>query len=565
MSKSILLFLLIFPAAWALAQPAGGRYRVYTSREYQVREKQIREQQAREHNARDHQSRANANRKARHRLRGWHLSDWKQDSLPGISLEKAYAWLDTHKSGHTGEEVVVAVLDTKLDIRHEAIRDNLWTNPGEIPGNGLDDDGNGYTDDVHGWNFLGNSAGEDVLYQLSETARAARLLEQIDTAALRLSDPKRLATLQKYAAAYREDAAFFRENYRALDSILSREEAALRDLAALGDNAALQDGEALRNGAANQNEAVLRESRALRDQRKAIAIQKQFFYNPDYQERAITGDRPDDLYDRRYGNPVISGRAPMEHALGVAGVLAARPNNRLGVAGVSEKIRIMPVVMVAEGDEHDKDVALAIRYAVDNGAKIINMSWGKRQSLYPGWVQDAIRYASQRDVLLVHSAGNTADDLDAVDYYPLDYTPDGEFTESFLSVGALSPRKGPALVASFSNYGQRNVDLFAPGNFIFTPHTGNGYAYKQGTSYAAPLVAGVAALVWSHYPDFTAAEIKDILMASATRVDGEVYLPRKTRSASPQRVPFTRLCKSGGILNAFAALQLAAVRNRTRL
>lgn len=525
MSKKILLFLLMLPAAWALAQPAGGRYRVYPSREYQMRERLIREQQAREQQI----------RQTLQRLRGWHLADWQPDSLPGISLDKAYAWLDSHMGGRRGREVVVAVLDTKLDIHHEDLRDNLWRNPGEIPDNGLDDDHNGYVDDVNGWNFLGNSDGEDVLYQLSETARAARLLEQMDTAALGLSNPARLATLKKYAAAYREGEAFFRENYRALDSILS-------------------GGDAANNA-----------SPANMEKRKSIAIQNKYFYNPDYQERAITGDRPDDLYDRRYGNPRVDGRVPMEHAIGVAGVLAARRDNRRRVAGISDQIRIMPVVMTAEGDEHDKDVALAIRYAVDNGAHIINMSWGKRQSLYPEWVEEAIRYASDRNVLLVHSAGNTADDLDTVDYYPLDYTPEGEFTESFLTVGALTPRSGPAQVASFSNYGQRNVDIFAPGNLIYTTRTGNGYAYKRGTSYAAPLAAGVAALVWSYYPDFTAAEIKDILLASATRVEVEVYLPRKVRSATPEKVPFMRLCRSGGILNAFAALQLAAVRNRTRL
>ncbi|MBC2838309.1 S8 family serine peptidase [Robiginitalea sp. SC105] len=512
----------------------------------------------------------------RRSARGWHHADWQRDSLPGISLDKAYTWLRENRGRQEGKEVVVAILDTKIDVNHEDIRDNLWTHPGEIPGNGLDDDGNGYTDDVHGWNFLGNSDGEDVHYQLRETARAARLLALADTAALGHSDPRRLATLRKYAAAYREDSSFFRHNFRLLDSIYGSYRDArrilepllgkrLRNRASLDSLAELQPG--LEGPIDHFRDFILRYNLSdslIQTNRETDSIQNRYFYNPDYDERAIIGDRPDDFFDRRYGNPMVRGRVPFEHAIGVAGVLAARRDQGLGVQGIANPIRIMPVVMVAEGDEHDKDVALAIRYAVDNGARIINMSWGKRQSLYPEWVADAIRYASERDVLLVHSAGNLADDLDAVDYYPLDYTRDGEFTRSFITVGALAPRRGRSLVARFSSYGQRNVDLFAPGDLIYTAQTGNTRAFKQGTSFAAPLVARVAALVWSYYPDFSAAEIKDILLASATRIDAEVYLPQKDEQAERELVPFSRLSRSGGILNAFAALQLAAVRNRER-
>ena len=217
----------------------------------------------------------------------------------------------------------------------------------------------------------------------------------------------------------------------------------------------------------------------------------------------------------------------------------------------------MAVRAVPDGDEYDKDVALAIRYAVDNGAKVINGSFGKYYSPHSEWVYDAIKYAAEKDVLIVCAAGNEATDLNAgkgVERYPNDTKNGGpEISDTFLSIGALNYEYGQNMVADFSNYGKGDVDVFSPGVRIYATTPNNNYEFLQGTSMASPNAAGVAALIRSYYPNLKAAQVKQIIMESGLPINSQVTL-----AGDPSNVKaFNEISRTGKIVNAYNAIILA--------
>jgi len=275
--------------------------------------------------------------------------------------------------------------------------------------------------------------------------------------------------------------------------------------------------------------------------------------NLDYDGRSVVGDNPNDLSDRNYGNNNVMPKTGRSHGTHVSGIIAGKRNNGIGINGAANNVKIMAIRNTPNGDEYDKDVALGVYYAVDNGARIINMSFGKSFSPHSDWVRDAIVYAAKKNVLIVAAAGNDSENTDVVKNYPNDQIGVGqEVADNFVKVGSTTYEYGSGLVSGFSNYGKSSVDVFAPGSKIYSSYPNDEYEFAQGTSMASPLVAGVAALIMSQYPKLSAAQVKQILMASGLAVSKKISLE------DGSVVPFSELSKSGRLVNAYNALIMAS-------
>ena len=275
--------------------------------------------------------------------------------------------------------------------------------------------------------------------------------------------------------------------------------------------------------------------------------------NQNLDTRSIVGDSYENLSERFYGNNHYEGPSG-DHGTHVAGIIAAARNNGKGMNGIADNARIMVVRVVPDGDERDKDIANGIRYAVDNGAKIINMSFGKGFSPDKPVIDEAVRYAVSKDVLLVHAAGNDHRNTDTTNNFPRDtYANNTGVASSWMEIGASSWQKRKHIAADFSNYGKQNVDVFAPGVDIYSTIPDSKYASFDGTSMAAPVTAGVAALLRSYYPTLTANQVKEILLQSAIKVKGKVILPGDAK----RKVKMTDLCQTGAIISAYEAVKLA--------
>lgn len=502
-------------------------------------------------------------------MENWSHKDIIDDSIPGISLEKAYREL---LPGKKGQEVIVAVLDTKLDIHHEDLKRQLWVNTDEIPGNGIDDDKNGYIDDIYGWDFLSNSKGEYIKYEHYEMVR---IIKKYDTFFRGKSEkdiaPENVAKYTLYTKtkmsyenwvenvkAYLKRLDYRIATYPKAKATLKRffpdenySIAQLDSLSKKHQNDSLIYAHAMFMMDAIKYKRTPENSKRYKDRYTHVLKTS---LNLDFDERAIISDDPEDISDAYYGYNQVWGDVPFQHATMVAGILGATRSNHLGVMGFSDRIRIMPVVMVATGDEHDKDVAIAIRYAVDNGAKVINMSWGKDFSMHEDWVLDAIKYAAEKDVVLVTGSGNSATNIDIQKTYPNDYIGDKEIADNFIMVGASDYKADKNLIAYFSSYGKRHVDIFAPGDDIYTTAHGNTYEFGGGTSASAPMVSGIAALLRSYYPKLSAAEVKNIILESGVSYNINVNVPGT--NGKEQKL-FSEFSKSGKIVNAYNALLMA--------
>ncbi|SHJ74873.1 Serine protease, subtilisin family [Arenibacter nanhaiticus] len=482
----------------------------------------------------------------------WGHANLLTDTIPGMSVDKAYAELIANKKG---EKIIVAVLDAGMDLKHEDLVNVLWTNEDEIPGNGIDDDNNGYIDDIHGYNFLGESYDE----QLEMTRMVSR----------NMGDPATLAKAKAKLEADRNKAMQNKERYEQIMQAVTNADAAVqevlgKDIYTKEDLAAIETEkeEMLQNvGILSQ---MLSMAGSIADVKEELngAIsyftdQLNYNLNVDFNGREIVGDDPYDIADTNYGNgnPHIR-RDDESHGTHVAGIIAAERNNGLGANGVANNVALMSIRAVPNGDEYDKDIALGIRYAVDNGAKIINGSFGKPFSPNAQWVYDAIKYAAENDVLFIHAAGNDGKDLDDPNNpnFPNDQINNGpEMADNVITVGALESKYGSEMVASFSNYGKINVDLFAPGAKIYSTMPNNEYKFMGGTSMAAPAVAGVAALVWSYYPNLKAPQVKQILMQSGLTTTTKVLVSGEESKATE----FQNISKSGKMVNAYNALIMA--------
>ncbi|QDO93179.1 S8 family serine peptidase [Formosa sediminum] len=483
----------------------------------------------------------------------WGHLDLIQDTIPGMSVDKAYTEIIKNNEGKT---VIVAVIDSGIDIEHEDLDGVIWTNEKEIPNNGIDDDKNGFVDDVHGWNFLGDTYDEQLEYvRILATGDESNP----DYARAKKEYDQEYAKFINYKTQYEQLLQQLKGADELISAKLNKSDYNLADIETIeaADDEALSTAVAIGKYILGLGfEDVNAAKKDLNNGLESISERLNYNLNIKFQGRK-TGDNPDDLTDVGYGNGnVMPVKDSESHGTHVAGIIAAERNNGLGVNGVANNVKIMSIRAVPNGDEYDKDIALAIRYAVDNGAQIINGSFGKYYSPHSDWVRDAIAYASENDVLFVNAAGNEGQDLDVKNCFPNDQIDNGpEVGDTFVTVGALEPKYGPEMVAGFSNYGKINVDVFSPGAKIYSTVPGSDkYDTKGGTSMAAPAVAGVAALIRSQYPKLSATQVKQVLMDSGLPVNIDVIV-----SGDPSnKKPFADLSKSTKMVNAYNALILAS-------
>lgn len=549
----------------------------------------------------------------------WYNLDLLQDGYFGISTEKAYKELLKDKKPK--ESIIVAVIDGGVETIHEDLKDVLWTNTKEIPNNGIDDDGNGYIDDVHGWNFIGSKNG-NLAYDNLELVRIIRkympkyrstikstVLDSVEKEEFAIYNRANAEFGTKYDNAHQTFAVISIIN-KMLDSVGKVNQKTIPSLEDMDNYKADSEEEEqckkiIRRGA-KESGSMEKFHKEMKDAYKQYDVMLRYNLNLKYDQRAeLVGDDYSNSRERIYGNNDVAG-PNADHGSHVAGIIGANRKNDIGINGVADHVRIMGIRVVPEGDERDKDVANGIRYAVDNGARVINMSFGKGFNWDKEVVDEAVKYAEEKGVLLVHAAGNDNQDNDNEENYPNKFYLGAEATaykkthkktiqeallpllnqaqtqngmgrnvpvkalkipidtakfllphaSNWIEVGASAYKNDASLKASFSNYGKYTVDVFAPGFMINSTVPGSKYEEFDGTSMAAPVVSGLAALIMSYYPELKAKDIRDIIMKSAVKVEQKVR--RVNKKGETERVAFRELCVSGGIANAYEALKLAA-------
>ena len=497
----------------------------------------------------------------------WYNKDLESDGVLGVSVDKTYQKFAEDK----GEKVIVAIIDSGVDVDHPDLKANIWVNEDEIPGNGVDDDQNGYIDDIHGWSFLGGPNGANVVAETYGEVRHFRALRAkfsaLDTTQLQGED------LEEFQQMKKMKASILRKSHQAkkeLDAIAGFDETLTQLKSILGQVLGKGPWEKEVLEALKSDEPYVVSARDLmiklidngfneeeyKAYREYYYIRHHYHFNIEYDPREMVGDNPEDPYERDYGNnDVFGGHA--DHGTHVAGIIGAVRGNGIGIDGVASQVSMMVLRAVPDGDEYDKDIANAILYAVENGAKVINMSFGKGYSPYKGAVDKAVQFAVENDVLIVHAAGNASVNIDEATHYPIRTYTSGAVASTWIEVGASDQLPNDYLLADFSNYGKKEVEVFAPGVDIYSTIPENKYEDNSGTSMAAPVVAGMAAVIRSHFPQLSAVEVKQILMVSV-RPYGKlkVRYPGK-EGARDKKTKFKKLSGTGGIVNLYRAMELA--------
>jgi cell wall-associated protease len=516
-------------------------------------------------------------------LKDWFLRDPETDLVQGLSVEKAYA---TVLKGRPSRTITVAVIDSGIDFEHEDLKDVMWTNPKEIAGNGVDDDKNGYIDDIHGWSFIGGKNGNvkrDTYELTREYVRLKSKYENLSESAVSKKDKVEYEYWLKIKTSFTEKKEKNETDYKSCIETTDQYSQFHKGLASaiefvkaeykvsvitpqLVDT--LRGGSKTRAAKAILNfvyenqgrdadvDAFAQELKDVIDHNTEVCDNykngMEYGYNPEFDPRSIVGDNYNNTEERFYGNNDVKGTFPV-HGTHVAGVIAANRKNNLGINGIADNVKIMALRAVPNGDERDKDIANAIRYAVDNGAKIINMSFGKDYSPQKDAVDKAVKYAESKGVLLVHAAGNDDDNNDTNPSFPTRYYKDGKEASNWIEVGASAWGADSTLAADFSNYGKKSVNFFAPGVQLYSTTPANGYQAMDGTSFASPAVSGVAAILMSYFPNLTSLQVKDILIKSTRKFDS--LMLRKSEKTGV--VKFSDLSSSGGLVNAYEAVKLA--------
>ncbi|GGH22932.1 S8 family serine peptidase [Mucilaginibacter phyllosphaerae] len=504
--------------------------------------------------------------------KNWHLMDLKTDGYFGISLNQAYLFVKGKKS----KTVLIATIDSGIDTAQADLKPVLWTNTKEIPGNGIDDDKNGYIDDMHGWDFLGGPGGKCDFTETTEEVREYNKLkgkyEGLTTAPagsekefayweqVKLTHDATISKsngeiqqLQPVMNALMATSGYIKKALN-LKSDASFKKADLAKITSKSDT--VTQSKNVWNSVFDQQGGDDTNAKIINELSEYLAkLNNDVNPDPDARKR-IVGDNPDVQDGKPYGNNLLKF-ADAEHGTGVAGLIGAVRNNKYGIDGVADNVRIMAIKAVPNGDEYDKDIANAIRYAVDNGARIINMSFGKKLSPHKAWVDDAFKYAASKNVLLVQASGNDNQDVDAKPQFPNDTFADGSGTDAdnVISVGASADKLNENLAGTFSNYGKKNVDVFAPGVKVTSVNMDAEFNTADGTSFASPITAGVAALVLEYYPNLSAKQLKQVILESATPLTGTMVLKP---GSTTEKVDFTTLSKTGGIVNAYKALLAAS-------
>jgi subtilisin family serine protease len=497
----------------------------------------------------------------------WYNASPSDTGIQGIGTEKAYQYL----AGRHGEKVVVAIIDAGVDIMHEDLKGKIWTNLKEIPGNGIDDDHNGYIDDLHGWNFLGNAKGENLQHETLELTRVYKKLDQKyrgkSSTSIKGHEKKDYQRYLSSKAEYFEELAKATEQKASIENFMEKF-AEYDDILKtyLGkQNYSVSDLDSIKSNSDSILKASYYISSMLRNNLSITSIKEilennedkiKYYLNVDYNPRSIVGDDPDNSNDSVYGNNDVAGIGN-EHGTHVAGIVAACRDNGIGINGIADNVELMILRVVPDGDERDKDVANAVKYAVNNGAKIINMSFGKKYSPQKYLVDDAFKLAEKKGVLVIHAAGNESANNDNDVNYPTDlYSGVKTCANNWITVGASAMKADQNFAAFFSNYGKKTVDLFAPGMDIYSLLPKNQYGKKQGTSMACPVVTGVASMLMSYFPQLTALQVKYIIDQSVTKYN-RLKVNRPDKKSDDRTVKFKKLSVSGGVVNAYNAVRLA--------
>ena len=492
--------------------------------------------------------------------------NWHNTNPTGLHTEKAYVLLAKKQSS----PVVVAVIDSGVDCDHEDLLGKIWVNPNEIPDNKVDDDKNGYVDDIHGWNFLGNAKGEMQEFACFEKVRMYRMLRdkyerlkedqitQVDKdeyalfKKLKMDITREVAEYKGYQKQYEQLPMLIKYIPQVVSQVLGKTDYTKEDLVKWKPSD--EEGKEVKMLAQSILSGELN-LEMIEEQTEQVNTALKYQLNVDYNDREFVDDLPTDFTQVNYGNNNVEGK-DASHGTHVAGIIAAIRNNNLGINGIADNAQIMVLRAVPNGDEQDKDVALAIRYAVDNGAKIINMSFGKGYSPFQKEVYEALAYASSKDVLLVHAAGNDGKNIDVEPNFPTPlYTFQKEKLPLFLTIGASTKNAKKQLAADFSNYGKVHVDVFAPGKDIYSTIPQNKYKKYDGTSMAAPMVAGVAALLKSYYPSLTMLQIKNIILLSAKKYGKSKQIIPGTK----KKARFYDFSVTGGVVDLVEAVKLCEV------
>jgi subtilisin family serine protease len=496
----------------------------------------------------------------------WHLQSPNNNPYYGTGVSQAYNELLINKTPK--KEVIVAIIDSGTDIHHEDLYDNIWLNVDEIPNNGIDDDGNGYIDDMHGWNFIG---GSDSTHVTDDTYEVTRLYSKLHSKYKDVDsndlNPNQLEEYDYYQQITSDFLSERNEINQILQNVIGFEQAIMgarqvfnvSSLDSLSSDKIEPDSRDPEHvtqlkGLVNHMRSNNITENDIFEAKEQFQSLSNFGMNTDFDPRHIVGDDYTDLTHRIYGNNDVSGPTS-DHGTHVAGIVGAVRNNGLGIDGIAD-VKLMILRTVPNGDERDKDVANAIRYAAENGAHVINMSFGKGYSPEKWYVDAAIKFADSLGVLMVHGAGNDAENNDSTANFPNNTFEDGSVAVHYLEVGASSWEDGDAITAVFSNYGKTEVDIFAPGVQIYSTMPENAYKAQDGTSMASPVVSGIAALIMSYYPDLSTAQIKNILLETATKPSNLMVL----KPGSSEQIPnvlFSDLSVSGGIINAYEALKRA--------
>ncbi len=496
--------------------------------------------------------------------RDWLHADFGTTGIYGVGDQAAREFLNS--KGLKPQSILVAVLDSGVEIDHEDLKNNIWTNPGEIAGNGIDDDKNGYVDDINGWDFMGGKNGEDInddtleltrIYKKFQSAfesedeetNAANIAKMPETYQMYLDAKKEWHDHEK-SANNPEQKKFFEKLAEGVKGLINEYSGDQKVDMAFVEKLSDPNMKNVLTNVANNADLTLDQI--------AKEIDAQLKPNPnydlDFNPRPIVGDNYDDPHEKYYGNNEVEGPDAF-HGTHVSGIIAAERNNGIGMDGIAGDVaKIMTLRTVPNGDERDKDVANSIYYAADNGAKIMNMSFGKGFSPYKEVVWKAIQYADRKGILMFHAAGNSNKELDTNANYPTNFREGISFTKNWVTVGA-STRDNEKLRAGFSNYGKKQVDIFSPGTEIYSTIIDQSYGFAQGTSMASPAAAGCAALLWSYFPELTATQVKDLLLESVNVFEGV-----QTVGENEDKVPFNEISVTGGVIDVHKAAKLAYER-----
>jgi len=489
----------------------------------------------------------------------WQHADMATDGLPGVSAVKAHAFMT--EKGKTATPVVVAIIDSGSETFHKDLNANIWTNKGEIANNGIDDDKNGYIDDVHGWSFIGGKGGDVAQDNLEFTrvyAAYAKRFEGKDAASIAAADKADFAKYEKIKVEFEKRVNGVKEEAAQFNAFLTTFKANKEILAmALGNDftteqlAAYEPTDDAAKAAKGMVLNIMMRGLNLEEYSGYYNTQLEYSYNVDFNPRTMVGDDYSNPRERNYGNNHIDGPEAL-HGTHVAGIVGAT-NNGMGMDGICKTAQLMIIRCVPDGDERDKDVANAIRYAADNGARVVNMSFGKSHSPNKDVVDEAVMYAESKGVLLVHAAGNDSKDVDVKDNFPTPRYENGKTCSTWLEIGA-SDNSIDHLSADFSNYGDKTVDIYAPGVDIFATILDNEFGPLSGTSMASPVTAGVAASILSYYPNLTGKEVREIIIKSGVSYKKhKVVMP----GDEEKKIKFGKLSKSGKVVNLYEALKLA--------